>query len=89
MIERDSGVMLGHRWLLEKHAKLPEKHDVIRWMIPPPQGFMCVVATRRTRRNINLAPQRNISMNANEIFFGLEFESKRTPVPVVSAPAWS
>ncbi|AMV31673.1 Putative amidoligase enzyme [Pirellula sp. SH-Sr6A] len=75
MFERDGGVMLGHRWLLEEHAKLLEKHDAIRWMIPLPQGFMCVVATRRTRRNTNLAPQRNITMNANEIFFGLEFET--------------
>jgi hypothetical protein len=36
---------------------------------------MCVIATQKTRRKTHLEPQRNATMNANEIAFGIEFET--------------
>jgi hypothetical protein len=36
---------------------------------------MCVIATQKTRRKTHLEPQRNLTMNANEIAFGIEFET--------------
>ncbi len=36
---------------------------------------MCVIATQKTRRKTHLEPHRYTTMNANEISFGIEFET--------------
>ena len=48
MFGRDSGVMLGHRWPLRKHAKLLKKHEGIGWMFLEMHGS-CVSSRRRKR----------------------------------------
>ena len=68
--------MLGHRWPRIKHANSCQKHAGSSLRFLETAWLMCVIATQNKRRKTQPTTQpRNQRMHANDIAFGIEFET--------------
>ncbi len=59
----------------QETCKITGKTCRNRLDVPRNAWLMCVIATQKTRRKTHLEATRNRTMNANEIAFGIEFET--------------